>query len=95
MTPIKKIQIGKLLPVDQHTPYTAQVQAGFRAMSVGKATEGQQVAAFDWLVKEAAGLGTQSFRSDPCETAFAEGRRFVAIQIINMIKNEVKNGDEP
>jgi hypothetical protein len=63
-------------------------------MSFGRATEGQQIAAFDWLIKEAAGLGTQSFRSDPCETAFAEGRRFVAIQIINMIKNEVLNGDQ-
>lgn len=86
--PDKKIPVVKRLPVDQPAPFTQQVQAGLRAMQNGSASEGQQKAAFDWLVKEAAGIGMQSFRTDPMETAFAEGRRFVAIQILHVITSE-------
>ncbi len=88
-----KIPVRKLLSVDQPAPYTAQIQAGLKAMSNGTASEGQQRAVFDWLVKDAAGIGTQSFRKDPHETAFAEGRRFVAIQILHLASQEVTHDD--
>lgn len=88
----KKIAVPKLLRVDQPAPYTAHVRAGLRALANGTATEGQQVAVFNWLIKEAAGIGTQSFRTDPMETAFAEGRRFVAIQIIHLATSETTDG---
>jgi len=94
MTPQKKkIPLNKLRPVDQPAPYTAVVQAGLKAMSVGTASRSQQVAVFDWLVKDAAGIGVQSFRSDPMETAFAEGRRFVAIQIIHLTAKEMTHDE--
>ncbi len=88
----EKIPVPKLLRVDQPAPYTAQVQAGLKALSIGKASEVQQVAVFDWLVKKASGIGTQSFRPDPYETAFAEGRRFVALQMIHLTTSEVTDG---
>lgn len=92
---MKKIPLRKLLPVDQPAPYSDQVQAGLKALSAGSASPSQQAAVFEWLVKDAAGVGTQSFRSDPMETAFAEGRRFVAIQIIHLTTKETTNGDQP
>lgn len=92
MTP-KKIAVAKLLPVDQPAPYTAQVQAGLKGLQAGTATPGQQAAVFEWLVRDAAGIGRQSFRTDPMQTAFAEGRRFVAIQIIHLTTSETTHGD--
>lgn len=88
-----KIPVSKLLRVDQPAPYTEQIRAGLRAMLSGTATEGQQVAVYEWLIKEAGGIGSQSFRKDPMETAFAEGRRFVAIQIIHLTTKEVPHDD--
>ena len=88
-----KIPVRKLLAVDQPAPFTMQVHAGLKAMASGTASEGQQVAVFNWLVKEASGIGTQSFRKDPMETAFAEGRRFVAIQILHLTTKEVTHDD--
>lgn len=84
----KRIPLPKKLSVDQPAPYSPVIQAGLKAMSRGTASETQQVEVFQWLIKEAAGIGSQSFRPDPCETAFAEGRRFVAIQIIHLTTTE-------
>ena len=89
----KRIPIPKKEPVDQAAPYTPVIHAGMKALSHGNASETQQRAVFDWLVKEAAGVGTKSFRTDPCETAFAEGRRFVGLQIIHLATTEVKHDD--
>jgi hypothetical protein len=88
-----KIPVRKLLAVDQPAPFTTQVHAGLKALASGTASEGQQVAVFNWLIKEAGGIGTQSFRKDPMETAFAEGRRFVAIQILHLTTKEVTHDD--
>lgn len=89
----KRIPLVKKLPVDQPAPFTDQIQAGLKAMARGTASETQQVAVFNWLIKDAAGIGVQSFRSDPHETAFAEGRRFVAIQIIHLTTQEATHGE--
>jgi hypothetical protein len=42
----------------------------------------------DWIVKEASGIGAPSYRDDPYATAFAEGRRFVGIQILDILTKE-------
>jgi hypothetical protein len=83
----RKVKLAKLLPVDQAAPFTPVVQAGMRALSVGQADQHQQVEVFNWLLQEAAGIGTQSFRAgDPQQTAFGEGRRFVAIQMMMLLQ---------
>lgn len=85
--------VAKLLPVDQAAPYSEVVRAGLKAMSIGEATPHQQVEAFNWLIKHAAGIGTQSYRADPHATAFAEGRRFVGIQIMMLLEKRTdQNG---
>lgn len=87
MTAPKRAVLTKLLPVDQPAPFTPVVKAGMLALSQGQASEHQQKEVFDWLLKEAAGIGAQSFRAnDPTATAFAEGRRFVAIQMMMLLQ---------
>lgn len=67
----------------------------FKALATGTANEGQQKHALDWLIRVAAGTYELSYRSDQDggerETAFAEGRRFVGLQVVKMINmpNEV------
>jgi hypothetical protein len=65
--------------VDKATVYA------IRALAAGVASEGQQKAALDWIIRHAARGYDLSYRpQDATATAFAEGRRFVALQIIEM-----------
>lgn len=76
----------KRLPVpavDSPALFDVHVAASIKALANGTASQHQQRTAYDWIVKSAAGIGAQSFRSgDSHATAFMEGRRFVAAQII-------------
>lgn len=86
----KKVALTQLPPVDRHAPVSAIVTAGIKGMAAGTATAEQQKEVFNWIIKEAAGIGTQSFRAgDPYACAFAEGRRFVAIQLMTQATKEV------
>jgi len=72
-------------PVDyRHTDVIA-----LKALSEGKANEAQQKSVLDWIVHVAAGTYELSYRSDADggerETAFAEGRRFVGLQVVKMV----------
>ena len=70
-------------PVDAPAPFNVAVASAIQAFSRGEATEQQQVLAYEWIVKQAASIGGQSFRGgDSHATAFMEGRRFVAAQMI-------------
>lgn len=89
----KRISIPKLLPVDQPAPFSPVVAAGMKALQAGTATDHQQVEVFNWLLKSAAGIGSQSYRADPYATAFAEGRRFVGVQMMILLEQrETQNG---
>jgi hypothetical protein len=57
-----------------------------KALMVGRASEHQQVEVFNWLLKSAAGIGTQSYRADPYATAFMDGRRFVGIMMMMLVE---------
>ncbi len=83
-----RAKLAKLLPVDQPAPYEPVVAVGMKALSRGEANEQQQVKVFDWLLKQAAGIGSQSYRADPHATAFAEGRRFVGIQMMMLLETK-------
>ncbi len=66
---------------------TADVTA-IQALAQGVANEGQQKRALDWIIRSAAGAYELSFRSDADggarETDFAEGRRFVGLQVVKL-----------
>lgn len=59
-----------------------------KAVSAGDATPDQQRRAMAWIILRAAQAYDLSFRSDgdggDRETAFAEGRRFVGMQIVKL-----------
>lgn len=73
---------------------TAKGKAGvfaIQAMSHGEANQGQQKIALDFLIHELCRTYDFSFRPDDKggerETALAEGRRFVGIQLERIIRN--------
>lgn len=61
--------------------------AAFQALQRGSATSDQQKRALDWLIKQACAAYDLSYRPGPDgerETAFAEGKRFVALQVVKL-----------
>jgi hypothetical protein len=71
-------------------PYEARDVEALQALQRGDADAAQQALALNWIIETAAGTYEPSFRSDSDggerETAFAEGRRFVGLQVVKMIK---------
>lgn len=65
-----------------------------KALAAGTANADQQKRALDWIVRSAAGAYEISYRSDADggdrETAFAEGRRFVGLQVVKLVNLESK-----
>lgn len=70
-------------------PYDKTVLMAIRAVIAGKANEGQQQAAMDWIINQASNYYDLSYRKgDATATAFHEGRRFVGAQIVKMTREE-------
>lgn len=63
--------------------------AALQALQFGRATEDQQKRALRWVVELASGTYDVSFRpggeDGRRETDFAEGRRFVGLQIVKLL----------
>lgn len=79
-------------PVDQPPPFEPIIVAGIRALSMGTASEHQQRTVFEWIYKDLAGIGSQSFRTgDSHQTAFMEGRRFVGVVLVNLANEKVND----
>ena len=58
-----------------------------QALSRGEATDHQQQHALKFIVEQLAGTYDLSFRPDsPRVTDFAEGRRYVGLQIVKLTK---------
>lgn len=90
----KRVPLARLHPVDQAAPYDPIIPAALKAMAQGNAQPHQQQVLLDWLIKEASGVGVQSFRAgDSHATAFAEGRRFVGVQLVHLMTKEATHGD--
>ena len=70
-------------------PYDYADVVAVRALAAGEADAAQQQRALNWMINTAAGAYEISFRSDGQggvrETAFAEGRRFVGLQLVKLI----------
>jgi hypothetical protein len=72
-------------------PFTLQEAYAVRALERGTATPEQQIAAMRWIVNGAAMAMGQSFvAGQPDRTAFNEGRRNVAKQIIHLTVVDVE-----
>lgn len=69
-----------------------------RALAAGNATDVQQRRALDWIIRAAAKTYDASFSpvSDR-ETSFAEGRRYVGLQIVKLLNLpvEIIKGNKP
>ena len=58
-----------------------------QALAAGTADARQQRAALDWIINAASGAYDLSFSPDSDRgTSFAEGRRFVGLQIVKLTK---------
>ena len=75
----------KLSPCMPVSCEVAEVYA-IKALAAGTANADQQKRALDWIIKQAAHAYDLSYRFDSDrETAFAEGSRWVGLQIVKWI----------
>lgn len=68
--------------------YDKEVLYAFRALFEGKANEGQQKRAVQWLLMNACHIGQVSFADTERETAFLEGQRSIGVQIARFTEPE-------
>lgn len=68
--------------------YDKEVLYAFRALFDGKANDGQQKRAMQWLLFNACHVGMLSFNGDRDATFFNEGERHVGLQIARMREPE-------
>ena len=83
-------------PVDKAARFALADAVAIQAIGKGTADPVQQKRALEWILRQASALGGQSFRPDPMQTAFHEGRRFVGNQIVGLLKldtNKLKDDD--
>jgi len=70
--------------------YNDYVIRSIKSISGGTASDSQQRAFFAWLINVACGTYDMSFRPDSSrETDFAEGRRFVGLQLVKLLKAKI------
>jgi hypothetical protein len=57
-----------------------------KALAAGVASEGQQKRALEWILKVACGIGDNTYYpNSERDTTFAEGKRFVGLEIVALI----------
>lgn len=66
--------------------YAKADAAAIQALVRGDATPEQQQRAVNWVVNQAADTYGFTYRQDSRDHAFAEGRRFVGLQCVKMLK---------
>lgn len=76
--------MNELKPV----PYDKEVLYSFRALFEGKANEGQQKRAMQWLLFNACHIGQVSMNANDRVTAFLEGQRSIGVQIARLREPE-------
>lgn len=84
MTQQKRLRIPKAPRPEPWKPadWDDEDAYAIQAFYFGRASETQQRRAVDFILNKICGIGDVSYRpGDPTITAFAEGKRFVALQI--------------
>ena len=73
------------------TPYSPQVHAAIKALADGKANEGQQQTALNWIIEASDYYDLAYYPGDNGrrDTDFAQGKRFIGSQIIKLINTNV------
>ena len=76
-----------MTPYPTHAPYETADAYALKAVANGTANEEQQRRAMRWVIEAAAGTYELSYRPGDSsrDTDFAEGRRFVGLQIVKLI----------
>lgn len=75
-------------PIGPHAPLSPEARdiAAFQALEKGEAAPHQQKLVLEWLMLRASMIYDQSYWPDnPHATSFAEGRRFVGLQIQKLL----------
>lgn len=70
--------------VDKAPDATLPQIGALKALAAGTASKHQQALAWEYILRSASGVQSQSFRSDPYQTAFMEGRRFVGSVLLTL-----------
>lgn len=65
-------------------PYEAQHVSAVQLLEKGECPPHLQQEFLRWLVNDVCRTFDQSYRVDPCDTAFAEGRRFPGNTMLKM-----------
>lgn len=74
-----------------HPPEFAVADAAaMKALLTGTASSHQQQRAINWILYSASCVNDLSFRQDPYLTAFAEGKRFVGLMIVDLCKQDLE-----
>lgn len=72
-------------------PYEDADVYAIKALAAGKASEGQQQRALNWIINVACATYDLSFRPESDrETVFAEGKRHVGMQLVKLTKIVLK-----
>ena len=66
--------------------YEAEHASAAQLLVQGECPEHLQKEFMRWLIEDVAGTYDQSYRVDPYNTAFAEGKRFVGNTVVKMLK---------
>jgi hypothetical protein len=66
--------------------YEAQNVSAVQLLQQGECPEHLQQEFLRWLIEDVARTYDQSYRVDPYNTAFAEGKRFVGNTVVKMLK---------
>jgi len=77
---------AKQAPPHLNCQWDVPVASALQALQRGDASPDQQKQALNWLINHAAGTYNQSYQeSGDRDTVFAEGRRFVGLQIVKLL----------
>lgn len=77
---------------NKHAPYLpaeykAKEVSAIQALARGDATPEQQKQSLEWIINELAGTYDLSYRPESDrDTTFAEGKRYVGLQLVKMLK---------
>lgn len=70
-------------------PYDEKITGAVKALAAGNANAGQQKLALNWIINAVCGTYDLSYRpgaDGDRNTTFAEGKRFVGMQIVKQTK---------
>ncbi len=76
----------KVVPPHLRCDWDVPVVAAVQALSRGEATPEQQKGALNFIINQAAATYGQSYQeTGDRDTTFAEGRRFVGLQLVKLL----------